>query len=406
MIDTICLSSGGINGYTFIGALLYLNKINYIDLNNIINYYGTSAGSIIAFLFILGYSPNNIINIVIKEMNLNILTNIDFDNLIVNYGLDNFDKITNILSIYLDKKLGVKDITFYELFTKTNKKFIINTTNFTKNCEELLSYTHTPNLSIIMGIKMSCSIPFVFEPVLYNDCHYMDGAIINTFLINHCNPNTTLGLFIYYKINNKLESITDLFTGLLNIVSNKNYNFTKYKIIKITGKLTNYLNSSEFNNANYIKKLFSQGYNSAKIFYIDELKNKISELKNNINQLTSKLNNPIDKLTSKLNDSINKLNDPTDELNSPIDELNSPIDELNSPIDELNSPIDELNGPIDELNSPTDELNSPTDELNGPIDELNSPIDELNSPIDELNSPTDELNGQIDELNNISDNKI
>lgn len=305
MFNTLCLSSGGINGFSFIGAILYLSKMDYIDLNDIKNYYGTSIGSILCFLLVIGYTPSEIINI-LYDSNFNLSTEIDIDNLISNYGLDNFNKIIDILINYLEKKLNVKDITFNELFIRTNKNLVVNTTNFTKHCEEILSYDLTPDLSVILAIRMSSSIPFIFEPILYNNCYYMDGGVSNQFLINHCNPKTTLGIFYNCKDNNKLESITDLLIGILNILSIKEYDQTKYKIINIKFKETIYIISSSDNTNENFKKIFNQGYNTAKNFYINELRNKISELKNNVDKISiiEPINEPI----------IEPINEPIDQL--------------------------------------------------------------------------------------------
>jgi hypothetical protein len=54
--DTICMSGGGIKGFSFIGALDYLNKKKFINTDNIKNWVGTSIGSIIAYVFVCGFS--------------------------------------------------------------------------------------------------------------------------------------------------------------------------------------------------------------------------------------------------------------------------------------------------------------------------------------------------------------
>jgi predicted acylesterase/phospholipase RssA len=52
--DTVCLSGGGIFGFTFIGAIYELINNNLLDINNITTWIGTSAGAIISFIFALG----------------------------------------------------------------------------------------------------------------------------------------------------------------------------------------------------------------------------------------------------------------------------------------------------------------------------------------------------------------
>ena len=52
--DTLCLSSGGIYGLSYIGALDYLINEKILNLNNIKNFAGTSIGSVILFFIIIG----------------------------------------------------------------------------------------------------------------------------------------------------------------------------------------------------------------------------------------------------------------------------------------------------------------------------------------------------------------
>ena len=54
--DTLCFSGGGMKGLIFFGVLKYLKDINFIDMNNITTFVGTSICSIIIFILSLGFS--------------------------------------------------------------------------------------------------------------------------------------------------------------------------------------------------------------------------------------------------------------------------------------------------------------------------------------------------------------
>ena len=60
MYDTICMSGGGVKGLSFIGTIEKLIKIKYINISNIKKWVGTSVGAIIAYLFCLNYSIQEI----------------------------------------------------------------------------------------------------------------------------------------------------------------------------------------------------------------------------------------------------------------------------------------------------------------------------------------------------------
>jgi predicted acylesterase/phospholipase RssA len=298
-IDTLCLGSGGIFGISFLSAINFLIENNYFSLSNIKNYYGTSVGSILGFLFIIGYTSSEIIEIILTTKLSDYDLDINLDNLIDNFGLDNGDKIISLIKDLCEKKLNLKEITFQELYELTNKNFIINTTNFTTTSELIMSRENTPNLSVLIAIRMSISVPLIFTPVLYKDNYYIDGAISNSLLINLCNQETTLGFYIASSQNNELKSVQDLIIGSLLMLSNKiKYDYNKYKILDII--LDNDISLIDLNKET-IEKLLDIGSKSAKVFYLNELKNKITKTKNNIDNKINKIvkdiiNNIIEKI--------------------------------------------------------------------------------------------------------------
>ena len=130
--DTLCFSGGGISGMLFLGALYELEKYKIINMNEIKNYYGTSIGSILSFIFSLGYTIKEIIEFV-KEFDFKKLEpEIDCDILFNDYGINSGTRIISLLQTLLEAKLNVSNITFKQLYELTNNKIGIVTTNFTK----------------------------------------------------------------------------------------------------------------------------------------------------------------------------------------------------------------------------------------------------------------------------------
>jgi predicted patatin/cPLA2 family phospholipase len=75
-------------------------------------------------------------------------------------------------------------------------------------------------MSVITAVRISCSIPVFFTPVLYNNCYYVDGGIKNNFPINYCNKKTTLGLYIKNNNNiDQIDSISTIVTGCFGMIS-------------------------------------------------------------------------------------------------------------------------------------------------------------------------------------------
>jgi predicted acylesterase/phospholipase RssA len=243
--DTLCLSGGGIMGLVHIGCLEYLEKNKKIKINNIKKYIGTSIGALICFLLSLKYSIYDI-KIFLINFNFKFLEpDIDIDELLLNYGIDNGDKILYIISMFLNNKYNLNNLTFIEHYNLLNVKLSIVGSNYTLQREENFNYIETPNMSILTALRISISVPILFTPVLYNNMYYIDGGIYNNCPIKYCNLDTTLAINLLALNNsntNNIDNIVTYFITCINLVLNNFYTLNKdhINIIKINcNSLTN-----------------------------------------------------------------------------------------------------------------------------------------------------------------------
>ncbi len=289
-IDTICMSGGGVKGFSFIGALDYLQEKSIIDLNQINNWVGTSAGAIMAYLFSLGFSTQEIGDFILDFNFEKIDPEVNIDNLLLEHGIDTGDKIKYVLTNFLKIKYELDDITFIQHYNLTNKKLVIIGTNFSKGTEAIFSYEKTPDMSVLTAVRISISIPVVFTPVLYNGDYYVDGALINNFPINQCDEKTTIGLYIKNSKNNQMTDIISLIAGCLAIIGDtislkdcSSYinNPDKYNIIQIE----NYKN--EFTNFNLDKERKLKIINLGQIYAKQYVENLLTRKKINENNSSS-----------------------------------------------------------------------------------------------------------------------
>lgn len=247
--DTICLSGGGIKAFSFIGSLYYIEKYYNFNINKINKFVGTSAGAIYCYFFSLGYTPSEIKDFILSFNFSKVNSETSITTLLEEYGLIDGSKMTFLLSQFLKNKYDLDDITFDELYKLTNKELYIIGTNYTKNLEKCFSHKHTPNISVLTALRISISIPVVFKPYLLDNDYYIDGAFKNNFPINYCNQDTTLGMYIKYSVNNKLNSVLDLILGSFNILndslSEKN-NFNNINIITIIDNNSKVENNAQF----------------------------------------------------------------------------------------------------------------------------------------------------------------
>jgi NTE family protein len=235
MIDTLCLGGGGIKALSYLGALNYLEDIGYIHIDKIKTFSGTSSGSIVSFLFNIGYSVKELIDFSLQfdftKFEPDINCNIFFEQ----YGIDSGDKIMTAIKTFLEDKYQIEDITFIELYNKTNIELSIVTTNYTLSKCEDFNYNNTPDVSVLLAIRMSISVPFFYTPVEYNNCYYVDGGLTKNFPLSDFEANRSLGLTIINKNENKINSIQNYLHGLISItIDSINMNAikeaTKYNI--------------------------------------------------------------------------------------------------------------------------------------------------------------------------------
>jgi NTE family protein len=266
--DTICLSGGGVKGISFIGALKYLEDQSHLNINDISNWVGTSAGAILSFILSLGYSIEEIQDFIL-DFNFKMLEpDVCIENLLGKYGIISSDKLMYMINKFLKEKYNLDDITFEEHYKLTNKKLTVIGTNFSKGIEAVFNYINYPKMSVLTAVRISISVPVVFMPVEFESDFYVDGALVNNFPINHCNPETTLGLYIKNSCCNQMKNIITLIQGCFSIladtISRKDCpeSNTNYKVIEILN------NVQEFTNFNLDvekkKKIIKMGIDPAK----------------------------------------------------------------------------------------------------------------------------------------------
>lgn len=203
MIDSLIFSVGGIDGLSYIGCLKALEECDELEhVNTII---GCSSGSIISSLIVLGYKSNEIEKI-ISEIDFGKLINInieDFVSIDEDLGLENGEKLIKLISLFILHKTGKTDITFQELYNLTKKKLIIGSVCLNTESLEYFEHEKSPDMSIALAMRMSCSIPILFTPVTYKNRLYVDGGILGRYPINNKylkNTNCCLGFKIIHDV--------------------------------------------------------------------------------------------------------------------------------------------------------------------------------------------------------------
>ena len=226
MIRNIILCGGGIKGLLFIGCMKVWEDMNI--MNDIRTLVGCSVGSIFCFLIAIRYSADEIIDLLMAfQERLEQQKEADLEDNLVDlfsfpetYGINNGSIIYDFFTFALKRKTGLEDITFIEMGKRFGKNMVICGANLTNCNTDYFNMDTHPDMSILLAMRISCSVPFIFTPVKYNDCLYVDGGIYNNFpfeyvtAIDPLRDIETIGVNIDTSYG-KIESLGSYITVLI-----------------------------------------------------------------------------------------------------------------------------------------------------------------------------------------------
>lgn len=192
--DSIILSGGGVKSVSFCGALCALEELGVLyDIDHVLkikNLAGTSGGSIIAALLAVNYNSSDI-----KQITYDMDMNKIFDdkigfirdtvNLIKDYGVAPGDYIYEQMGVLIKAKTGDKDYTLSQLYQDKGINLVLVGTDL--NLERSEYFCHNSNnpinrnMSIRTAVRISMSIPFMFEPVKHNGNYCVDGGMLDNY---------------------------------------------------------------------------------------------------------------------------------------------------------------------------------------------------------------------------------
>ncbi len=228
----ICFAGGGIKGAAHIGALKAFEEEN-IEFDYIS---GTSSGSIVATLYAIGYKSEEIYEIFKKYINK--INYIEIKNIIkLILGLIIKRKITikglnsgKIIEKLVKKECNKKGINF---INEINKKLLIPSVDICdgkiyvfssiKNRGEYSDkIIYEDNIQIGKAVRASCSYPWVFSPMQYKKTYLIDGGIRENVPwkeLKACGVDEVISIVFENEIKKKEEiNIIDVITKSIDIL--------------------------------------------------------------------------------------------------------------------------------------------------------------------------------------------
>lgn len=279
-IENLVFNGGGFRGIAFIGVLQQLESLNF-DKKQIKKILGTSIGSVLSFLYIIGYSPDELLNIVLDK-NFKDFCNLSITTLIKDFGLDNGNKIVSWLEQLTEEKGISKNITFKEIKQELDIEINITCSNLNFYKAEILNYKNCPDLEIIKAIRMSIAVPFIFTPVKWKENLYVDGALLSKFPLELFSQEKEKTLAIKLEEDksenkNSIKNIYDFGYHVLKCIISKSKikDVENFNILSISIDQKDFLNFQM--SASKKLEIFIKGQKCAQIFCE---KNKLLIVKN------------------------------------------------------------------------------------------------------------------------------
>ena len=308
MIKYLAFSAGGVKGLSFIGCLEALESIGLIS--DIEGFVGSSAGAIMSYLIVIGYTSIELkyINLYLDLTNFRHITSDNIINYLKNFGIDSGENFKKVLRILSNHKNIDPDIDFISLYKKTGKNLVVTGTNLSKQKTDYFCYQTHPNMKVIEAIRISLSIPYVFNVCHFNGDLYVDGAVMENYPINYFNRNEVLGFHINNNSYDMDITTIDSFTLILiNCIVKKMQNQNLLDSQDVTVDIINNSSILDFN-LTYKQKemLFRKGYNST-INYIFKNKNRFHKDVDKICSLGYSINTKLSEILNIIVDINNKI---------------------------------------------------------------------------------------------------
>lgn len=335
--ENLVFEGGGIRGIAFGGVIKCLESLNLIKSMKRVA--GSSAGAIVAAALAIGYTGEEIIEILDKT-NFNSFKDdtrgliFDIYRFVTQYGIYKGDVFLSWFQSIVKSKTGSTNTTFKEVFERYNIELVITGTCLNRAETYYFHHTTYPDMPIALAVRISMSIPLVFKAVTlkrheprvdqegnqvydngkpvvdeYEDV-MVDGGLLNNYPIwvfdgdtigddnvsdEKIRSSKTLGFklmsdsekkdYRLYHINEKIENLVSYFTSFVNSMTIQierghiRSGYWENTVCINTGNVS----SMNFDISNNTKEqLIKSGYDSTKNHFYCRLRsipNKWNEIK-------------------------------------------------------------------------------------------------------------------------------
>lgn len=235
-IKHIVITGCGPTGFQVLGTFLHLLDEEILSIDNIETMYATSAGAFVSVIMCLGYDSDTLYEYFVKRPweNEFPITSATFFNVFQKMGMLGSEFVFKIFKPLFGGKDISLDITLEEFhqYTKKEHHFYTIDVNDSFKVHDISYKTH-PELSLLKALHMTSAVPFVFQPVFYEQMCLVDGGMKLNYPLDaclretKCNLNEVLGITNLYEPDALEPKLLTEESSLLDMISTFSKEFMK-----------------------------------------------------------------------------------------------------------------------------------------------------------------------------------
>ena len=177
--DACVLQGNASKSLITLGALQFLYDTKKFD--SVTKFFGTSSGGITSFFLIIGYTPVELLSYLCVHKILDgRLSHFNMMAVLQGYGAASWSKFQETLEKMTIDKIGYLP-TLKALRDNFKKELTVTTYNATTDETLYLSADTHPDLPVLVALRMTSNIPFLFDKYKYRDSFFVDGAVSDNF---------------------------------------------------------------------------------------------------------------------------------------------------------------------------------------------------------------------------------
>jgi predicted patatin/cPLA2 family phospholipase len=175
--EYLVLSSGGMNGLAYIGALAALETVIPVH-THFRGFGGTSAGALVALALTCGADPGSLSSLFLECRD-------DLRGLAL--SLRSFELCRGAFGGFrpldkaVDRLLPAPGVTFQELHAQTQKHLLVVAFNLCTGKVRYFDHLSSPRVRVSTAVLASMAVPFLFPPAEIDGELYVDGAVAAGF---------------------------------------------------------------------------------------------------------------------------------------------------------------------------------------------------------------------------------